>query len=176
MMKFITAVLSAAICIAIAATAYAQSLAEIANKEKERREQINKAPETITNDEISQYSGGSVSTVTPIALPSNKTDSDNGEDDGESSEKGKEADPDEPVDFQGRPESYWRETMSTARKRVDDLEEEAKILTLRLNDLQNQLNSAGDGFKQEGRAVPGQFEIDGNGCFEISGEFANYGN
>jgi len=155
MMKIITAVFSAAICIAIAATGYAQSLADIANKEKERREQIEAAPEVITNDRISEFSGGSVSALKPIALPSVKTDSGKDAGDGEASKNsevsknGKEVDPNEPVDFQGRPESYWRETMSAARKRVKDLEDEANILTLKLNDLQTQFNNAGDGFRQE---------------------------
>ena len=148
-MKFITVVFSAAICIAIAATGYAQSLADMANKEKERRKKIEQTPEVITNDRISEYAGGSVSTVKPIALPSAKTDSKESEGDGETSGKGEKVDPNEPVDFQGRPESYWRETMSSARKKVKDLEDEANILTLRLNDLQTQYYNAGDGFKQE---------------------------
>ncbi|MBN2320160.1 MAG: hypothetical protein JXR49_13840 [Acidobacteria bacterium] len=148
-MKFITAFFSAALCIAIAATAYAQSLADIANKEKQRREQIDAAPEVITNDKISEYSGGSVSTISPLSLPSGKTDSENIEGDAESEVQDKKIDPDEPVDFQGRPESYWRETMTGARKKVKDLEDEANVLTLRLNELQTQLNNAGDGFRQE---------------------------
>ena len=49
-MKFITAIFSTALCIAIAAPGYTQSLAEIANKEKKRREQIDKKPDVITND------------------------------------------------------------------------------------------------------------------------------
>lgn len=149
MMKCITAIFSAAICIAIASSAYAQSLADIAAKEKQRREQIDEAPEKITNEKMSEYSGGSVSTIKPFAPPSANTDSETSEGDAESTENGKEVDPDEPVDFQGRPESYWRETMSNARKKVKDLEDEANILTLRLNDLQTQFYNSGDGFKQE---------------------------
>lgn len=148
-MKFIAAFFSAALCIAIAATAYGQSLADIANKEKQRREQIDEAPEQITNEKISKYSGGSVSTVTPIALPSDKTDSETVKGDGESAKQDKEIDPNEPVDFQGRPESYWRETMSGARKKVKDLEDEANVLTLRLNKLQTDFYNSGDGFRQE---------------------------
>lgn len=148
-MKFITAIFSAALCIAIAAPAYTQSLADIANKEKQRREQIDKKPDVITNDTIYKYSGGSVSTVTPIQLPSKDTDSESNETDAESPKQGKAINPDEPVDFQGRPESYWRETMSGARKKVKDLENEANVLTLRLNDLQIQLNDAADSFRQE---------------------------
>ena len=148
-MKFITAIFSTALCIAIAAPGYTQSLAEIANKEKKRREQIDKKPDVITNDTISKYSGGSVSTVTPIQLPSKDTDSESNETDAKSAKQGEAINPDEPVDFQGRPESYWRETMSAARKKVKDLQDEANVLTLRLNDLQIQLNDAADSFRQE---------------------------
>ncbi len=149
MMKFTTAIFSAAICIAIAATAYAQSLADIANKEKQRREQIDEAPEIITNDKISEYSGGSVSTISPISLPSKNKESESKEGDAEPSKIDKEIDPDEPVDFMGRPESFWRETMTNAHKKVKDLEDEANILTLKLNELQTQFYNAGDGFRQE---------------------------
>ena len=100
-MKFITAIFSAALFIAIAASAYTQSLAEIANKEKQRREQIDKTPDVITNDTISKYSGGSVSTVTPIQLPSKDTDSESNETDAKSAKQGEAINPDEPVDFQG---------------------------------------------------------------------------
>ena len=148
-MKFTTAIFSAAICIAIAATAYAQSLADIANKEKQRREQIDEAPEIITNDKISEYSGGSVSTISPISLPSKNKESESKEGDAEPSKIDKEIDPDEPVDFMGRPESFWRETMTNAHKKVKDLEDEANILTLKLNELQTQFYNAGDGFRQE---------------------------
>ena len=129
-MKLITAFFSAALCVAIASAAYAQSLADIAKKEKERREQIHKKADVITNDTVSEYSGGSVSTVTPPAVPSDKTDSDNIEGDTESEKQGEKVDSDEPVDFQGRPESYWRETMTAARKKVKDLDNEANVLTL----------------------------------------------
>ena len=149
MMKFTTAIFSAAICIAIAATAYAQSLADIANKEKQRREQIDEAPEIITNDKISEYSGGSGSTISPISLPSKNKESESKEGDAEPSKIDKEIDPDEPVDFMGRPESFWRETMTNAHKKVKDLEDEANILTLKLNELQTQFYNAGDGFRQE---------------------------
>jgi len=154
MMKFTTAIFSAAICIAIAATAYAQSLADIANKEKQRREQIDEAPEIITNDQMSEYSGGSVSIISPISIPSKSKDSESEESeskegDAKSSKMDKEIDPDEPVDFMGRPESFWRETMTNARKKVKDLEDEANILTLRLNELQTEFYNSGDGFRQE---------------------------
>ena len=148
-MKFTTAIFSAAICIAIAATAYAQSLADIANKEKQRREQIDEAPEIITNDQMSEYSGGSVSIISPISIPSESKKPESTEGDAKPSKIDKEIDPDEPVDFMGRPESFWRETMTNAHKKVKDLEDEANILTLRLNELQTEFYNAGDGFRQE---------------------------
>lgn len=148
-MKYITAFFFSVFCIAIASTAYAQSLAEIADKEKQRREQTGEAPKTITNDSLSNYSGGSVSTITPLSLPSKKSDSENIEEDVESENQGVEVDPDEPVDFMGRPESYWRETMTSARKKVKDLEDETTVLTLRLNKLQTEFYNSGDGFRQQ---------------------------
>jgi hypothetical protein len=155
-MKYITPILSAVIFIAIAATAQAQSLADIADKEKQRREEIEGAPEVITNDEVAGYSGGAVSTVTPIALPSAEADSENtggddksAEGDDKSAEEGNTTDPDEPVDITGKPESYWRKTMTDARKKVEDLETEANALTLKLNDLQTQFYNIADGFRRE---------------------------
>ncbi|MEJ2111619.1 MAG: hypothetical protein P8Z37_17260, partial [Acidobacteriota bacterium] len=99
-----------------AAFSQSQSLADIAKKEKQRREEINESPEVITNDEINDFSGGSVSTVTPIALPSEETEDSNDAEGTESaSADGSEAESDEPTDLQGRTESYWRDTMSAAR-------------------------------------------------------------
>jgi hypothetical protein len=148
-MKFITAFCIAALSVAIAATGYGQSLADIANKEKQRREKIDQAPKAITNDTVSEYAGGSVSTATPIALPSKSADSENAADEAQPVEQVAKVDPNEPVDFNGRPESYWRETMTDARKKVKDLEDEANVLTLKLNKLQTEFYNAGDGFRQE---------------------------
>jgi hypothetical protein len=169
-MKHITAILFFALLIAMVASASAQSLADIAEKEKQRREGIQETPEVITNDKVPEYTGGSVSTVAPEATPSDETGSGNAksakktegtegteaadrEEDAaeakEAQDTGKTVDPDEPVDFNGRPESYWRETMAAARQKVKDLENEGNVIELRLNDLQNQFYNTGDGFRRE---------------------------
>ena len=148
-MKYIAALLSAVVCIAIASTGYAQSLADIANKEEARRKEIKEAPAAITNDTVTGYSGGSVSTVTLTELPSATSDSKKAGEDAEAAGTGKKIDPDEPVDFQGRPESYWRETMAAAREKVKTLENEANVLSLRMNDLQTKFNNDDDGFSRD---------------------------
>ena len=56
---------------------------------------------------------------------------------------------DEPLDFQGRPESFWRQTFADARRKVSDLENEGNVLILKLNDLQNKFYRESDGFKQQ---------------------------
>jgi hypothetical protein len=147
-MKYFAAMLSAAIFIAIASIGYAQSLADIADKEKQRREEITQTPETITNDKIPEYTG-SISTTTPIETQSEETDSKKSEEDADTADQEKKIDPDEPVDFMGRPESYWRETMTAAHKKVKDLENEANVLTLRMSDLQTQFYNVDDGFRRE---------------------------
>jgi hypothetical protein len=148
-MKYFAAMLSAAIFIAIVSIGYAQSLADIAEKEKQRREEITETPEAITNDEIPKFTGGSVSTATPVEVQSAETDSQKSEEDTETAGQEKKIDPDEPVDFMGRPESYWRETMAAAHKKLKDLENEANVLTLRMNDLQTQFYNVDDGFRRE---------------------------
>jgi hypothetical protein len=59
------------------------------------------------------------------------------------------ADPDEPVDFEGRPESFWRKTMAEARLAVKDLERERDTLVLKINQLQDQFYKQSDGFHRE---------------------------
>jgi hypothetical protein len=52
------------------------------------------------------------------------------------------------MDFQGRPESYWRQTMADARQKVVDLENESNVLVLKFNDLQNRFYREDNGFKR----------------------------
>ena len=127
-----------------AAVAGAQSLGDLARKEKERREKIKQQVKVLTNDSASQYEGGAVTTGT-IPKPAAADDS------GKPSEKpsAKSKEPDEPTDFQGRTESFWRQTFLDARKRVTDLENEANVITLRIADLQNRFYAESDGFKQQ---------------------------
>ena len=141
--------LSAAIFIAIGSIGYAQSLADIAAKEKQRREEITETPDVITNDEIPEFTGGTISTTTTNEVQSAETDSQKSEKDAETADQEKKTNPDEPVDFMGRPESYWRDTMTAARKKVKDLENEANVLILRMNNLQTQFYNIDDGFRRE---------------------------
>jgi hypothetical protein len=60
-----------------------------------------------------------------------------------------EADLDEPVDFLGRPESYWRKTMSEARQRVKEMEMEKTALILKQNQLENEFHREDNGFKRK---------------------------
>lgn len=147
-MKQLAAILFA-VCLSllVVTTVHAQSLADIANQEKQRRESIDGSPAKITNTNVDEYTGGSVSTSTPIEQPSEKPDSENSEETAESA--GEETKTDEPVDFSGRTESYWRETMTAARQKVENLEKQSTVLTLRLNDLENKFYNIDDGFDRD---------------------------
>jgi hypothetical protein len=142
-MRMFATLFQIALLLAIASPAYSQSLADLANKEKERREAV-KNNRVITPEEAAKYRAD-----TPAADSPDQTSatSDTGKKDTPKVDKG---DSDEPVDFQGRPESYWRETMAAARERVKSLENEANVITLKIADLQNKFYSEDDGFKREG--------------------------
>jgi hypothetical protein len=146
-------VLLVTVILAAASLLQAQSLADAAEKEKQRREEISQAPEMITNDAVAGFSGGSVSTASPESSPSVNSDTDQAEQTGEATEgkegTGEKSDSGEPTDFEGRPESYWRETMGAARKKVKDLEQESTVLTLRMNDLENKFYNIDDGFDRD---------------------------
>ena len=123
--------------------AYTQSLGDLAKKELERRNSI-PADKTITIE------------LASATVPNEEVlteDAENGDDydetenpnniDVEETVKASEypagkTDPDGLTDLNGRPESYWRTTMSDVRNRLNQLEEEAKELTSRRNALQLQ--------------------------------------
>jgi hypothetical protein len=142
-MKIFAALVQTALLLVIASGAYSQSLADLANKEKERRQEINNV-RVITAEDAAKYRA-----KTPAA---NSADQPAATQDPGKKEATKADKPvsDEPVDFQGRPESYWRETMAAARQRVKDLENEANVIVLKITSLQNQFYSEDDGFKREG--------------------------
>lgn len=148
-MKYIVAVMSTVLLLAIMALGQAQSLADIADQEKQRREEIQEAPEVITNDNVSEYENGSVSTI-KIEFAATEKDSENSEGGAKAAEQDKEVDPDEPTDLTGRTETFWRETATEAHRKVKILEDEALALTLRMNDLQNQYYNVSDGFDRDG--------------------------
>ncbi len=133
----------------MSAAAYSQSLADLARKEKERREKVKTDNRVITNIDASKYKTGPVTTVTP-AVPATQTKppAEKPEAEGAAS-KPTQVNPDEPVDFQGRPESFWRQTMADARQKVQNLENEANVLTLKIADLQNQFYRESNGFRQQ---------------------------
>jgi hypothetical protein len=124
-----------------------QSLGEMGRKEKERREKITAAGKPITNDESARYRAGAVTTGTPTAPT---TPDKTGVAQGAQAPGAKlAAGTDEPVDFEGRPESFWRASFAEARKRVQDLQNEGNAIVLKINDLQNRFYREDDGFKQQ---------------------------
>jgi hypothetical protein len=120
---------------------HAQSLADLAKKEKERRSKITKA-RVITVEEAAKY----ITEPNPSAARKNSAEK-AGE--SETEVKTERPDLDEPVDFQGRPESYWRQTMAEARQKVQDLENEKNVLILKQNRLENEFHSEDNGFRRE---------------------------
>jgi hypothetical protein len=144
-MKRMISVFAASLLFLTGALGYSQSLADLAKKEKERREKVKAESKVITNEDTPKYKTGSVTTGNLPAPPApQKAGAE-----AEGAPKAAKANPDEPVDFQGRPESFWRQTMADARQRVKNLENEANVLTLKLADLQNQFYRESSGFKQQ---------------------------
>jgi hypothetical protein len=143
-----TAILTQAILfIAMASAAYSQSLADIADKEKERREEITNE-KIITNEEAAKYKSEPLTNGPD--QPTAKLDSEKKPSESNAASKSEKTELDEPVDFQGRPESYWRQTMADARQKVKDLENEGNVIVLKIADLQNQFYREDNGFRREG--------------------------
>jgi len=130
------------ICLALAGPAflYSQSLTELAEQEKERRDKQTEAAKVITNDDTAKYKNAAIATG-GITKPEASEDSD--------AEAESKAEMDEPVDLNGRPESFWRQTFEDVHRKISRLEDEATALTLKLNDLYNQLNSAADEYRRQ---------------------------
>jgi hypothetical protein len=130
--------------------AYSQSLSDLANKEKDRREGVKGEVKVIINEQPVQKDENTES-LKPDAVA--KIEGDKKEDASAENQskaaKGAKTDPDEPVDFQGRPESFWRKAMADARNKLKDLEDESKILTLKMADLQTKFYNIDDGFARE---------------------------
>ncbi len=147
-MKHMLAVLSAMILMGSAAVSLSQSLGDLAKKEKERREKVGADGKVITNEDRSKYSNGAITTGAPVPAVPEKKSGDSGDKGAVAGSANKEQS-DEPVDFEGRPESYWRQTFADARKRVADLENQANVLVLKIVDLQTQFYREADGFHQQ---------------------------
>lgn len=145
-MKPLLIALTFASTMAVAAEVTAQSLADLAKQEKERRAKVTTDTKVITNNDRAKGAGD---TGTTEAEPPAAKQSDKGIDAaGGKSKSDKQAD-DEPKDLFGRTESFWRQTFSDARKRVKDLEDESRALQLKINDLQNKFYSESSGYKQQ---------------------------
>jgi hypothetical protein len=141
--------LAAALILVSVTAGFSQSLAELAKKEKERRAKIKADSKIITDVDAAKYKGGAVTTGTPAETAPVPAQEKPGMSPGQGTPAVGEASADEPVDFQGRPESFWRQTMTDARQRVTSLENETNVLVLRLADLQNKFYQEADGFKQQ---------------------------
>ena len=151
-MKKIAVLLSLAFFIVFLSAAHAQSLADLAKQEKERRAEIRDG-KVITDEEAAKFRTAPEEISSPEAsAPESSTgaaDSAKTEEGQEKASQADKPDPDEPTDFQGRTESYWRKTMTDARQKVKDLSNEANVLQLRIAELQNRFYSMDDGFNRE---------------------------
>lgn len=147
-MKFISILTAGLVLAACTSLAHSQSLAELAKKEKERRAALKADPKVINNEKANKALG-TVSTTPPAATTTEKPPAE-GEPKpaAETSAEKPKSGTGEPVDFQGRTESFWRQTFADARKRVKDLENESNVIVLKLNDLQNQFYRESDGYRQ----------------------------
>jgi len=146
-MKKTAMLIQTALLIALSSAAYSQSLADLANEEKERRQEVTNE-KVITDEEVAKYRSEPL--TNPPDQPEVKPDSGQKTAEPPKASKSEKTESDEPVDFQGRPESYWRQTMADARQKVKDLENQANVIVLKIADLQNQFYREADGFKQEG--------------------------
>jgi hypothetical protein len=138
--------LLSAIFFIVVSTAYAQSLSDLAEKERIRREDVKGDAKVI----IIQSPAPDIETPTakpesPAAPEAEKKEAAPETDQSASSKP----DPNEEVDLQGRPESYWRKTMADTRQKIKDLEEESKVLTDKMNGLQTKFYNMDDGFARE---------------------------
>ena len=144
-MRRLTIILATAFLLSSAGVGYSQSLADLAKKEKERRGQI-KAPErVITNQDAARFKASGVITVPAHSDATAQRPAA----EKEAAAKPEKAASDEPTDFQGRPESFWRQTLTDARTKVRELENEANVIILKINDLQNRFYRESDGFRQQ---------------------------
>jgi hypothetical protein len=145
-MKSKIALLSTLVILVIAAAGNAQSLAELAKKEKERRAKAQANAKVITNKDTSKYKGGALTTSSGSTRGSRTVSKKSA---GATTETVEESENTEPMDFFGRPESFWRQTFSDARQLVESLSNESKVLNLRIAELQNRFYSEDNGFKQQ---------------------------
>ena len=153
MKRFALFVISAFL-LATAGAAYSQSLAELAKKEKERREKITAQNKVIKYQEAPKTASGTAAPSSQAQPASPKPAGEKPAKEGEAKPE-KEAAPKldsaatEPVDFNGKPESFWRKSAADARKKIKDFEDEGKTIVLKVADLRNQVAAESDGFKRQ---------------------------
>jgi hypothetical protein len=155
-MKLISFVLSGLLLAMLASVSYAQSLGELAKKEQERRQAMKAQTKVITNDQAAKAQTGPVTTTTQsAAAPSDKAAAakpaagEGEKPDAAGAKTTEKPVSEEPVDFEGRTESFWRQTFADARKKVSDLENQTTAIILKINDLQNRFYRESDGYKQQ---------------------------
>ena len=155
-MKAISFIISGLLLTTVASVGSAQSLADLAKKEQERRQAVKATIKVITNEQAARFKSTPAAAPEPAGQPAEKTGAASkppaeGTDKVEAvpATAKEKAATDEPVDLQGRTESFWRQTFADARKKVQDLENETNVLILKFNDLQNQFYRESDGFKQQ---------------------------
>ncbi|MBZ5495114.1 MAG: hypothetical protein LAP85_01825 [Acidobacteriia bacterium] len=162
-MKPISFVMSGLLLMALASFGYSQSLADLAKKEQERRQAIKTAAKVITNEQAAKYQSAPITTITPATAPATdkpgaekpagegaaKADVAPATEGAKPATEGAKPATDEPVDFQGRTESFWKQAFADARQKVKDLESECNVLILKRNDLQNRFYRESDGYKQQ---------------------------
>jgi hypothetical protein len=136
-----SALLLTALFFIVVSAAYAQSLADLAEKERIRREEVKGEAKVIIIKSPAPEIEPPAAEQEPAAKPESEKK--------EAAPAADKADTDEEVDLQGRPESYWRKTMTEARQKVITLEEESKSLTDKLNGLQTKFYNMDDGFARE---------------------------
>jgi hypothetical protein len=148
LMKRIAVLLPLALFIAFVTAANSQSLTDVAKKEKERRDEVKNA-KVITEEEAAKYRSQPQTDAAAPDQPAAAAGTEKKEGEAGAKPEAVKADANESTDFQGRTESYWRKTMTEARQKVKDLTNEANVLILKIADLQNEFNKAGDNFKRE---------------------------
>jgi hypothetical protein len=158
-MKTISALIVCLFLGAVTCMAQTQSLADLAKKEKERREALKATTKVITNQAAAKYQTAPVTTGGATAATPDKPGSEaaaatdkpatEGQPKTEGTTAADKPATDEPVDLFGRPESFWRKAFADARQKVQELENQANVLVLKLNDLQNRFYRENDGFKQQ---------------------------
>lgn len=152
-LDFLTLFVLAALSLALAHTQLqAQSLDELAKKERERQARLKKdAAKVFTNEDLSRFKDAPVTIPARLNTPSEPVEGAEKEGKPEAEAAGRarpaspeakgqepeKSDEDKVTDLKGRDEAYWRSTLGEARLRVKGLSDEAKVLELRLNDLYN---------------------------------------